>query len=78
MSPQPKQTTPVRFIRKDEDVADAPRVTIGNLKDQVGIYVVFRGEPADAVAVLTSALAEAKTNLLTGKYEDRRGQLRVG
>jgi hypothetical protein len=40
----------------------------------LGAYIVFRGEPDKVVELLENSLQEAREALLTGQYEDKRGR----
>jgi hypothetical protein len=49
------------------------RVSIGR-KRGIGIYLVFRGDPAATVALLEAAATVAKRALPAGEYADHRGR----
>lgn len=61
------------IIREPNDRMADVRISLGT-KKRLGSYIVFRGEPKDAVALLEEALNKAKEVILTGEYEDHRGR----
>lgn len=63
----------VTIIREPEDKLVDTRVSLGR-KKSIGIYIVFRGDPTDAVELLQRALYEAKTRLPNEDYTDKRGR----
>lgn len=61
------------IIREPDDKLADVRISLGE-KRGMGAYLVFRGDPADVVALLrqsSGAMAEA---IERGRYSDRRGR----
>lgn len=64
-------TPPWRVIREPEDPL-ALRASIGG-NDDVGHYLVFRGDPQKVVDMLKSAAEQAEALLPAHRYIDKRG-----
>lgn len=62
----------ISIIREPDDRLDKTRISLGEPKDNVGFYVVFRGEPEDVVSLLKEALKVAEVALPAGHYTDKR------
>jgi hypothetical protein len=61
------------IIRESDDNLADVRISLG-LQKSVGSYLVFRGEPKDVIYLLELALKEAKRQLPSGNYSDKRGR----
>lgn len=69
----------VSIIREPDDKLAAVRISLGRTRGQNaagidGVYLVFRGEPADTIELLELALDLARQELPDGRYQDRRGR----
>jgi hypothetical protein len=62
------------ITREADDKLAVARVSLGKAPGDVGSYLVFRGDPADVVELLESALAVARAALPVGRYADKRGR----
>lgn len=62
------------IIRQPNDPAAETRVSIGSLPNELGIYLVFRGEPENVINVLEKTLEKAREELPQGNYKDQRGR----
>jgi hypothetical protein len=69
----------VSVSREDDDTVNVPgkgemealRASIGG-NDEIGFYLVFRGEPKKVVKMLEMMTAAAKDMLPRGNYKDER------
>ncbi len=64
----------VTITREPDDKLAKTRISLGDMKEGTGFYIVFRGEPENVVHLLQEALAVAQVSLPAGKYSDRRGR----
>jgi hypothetical protein len=63
----------VSIIREPADKLADVRISLGSLSN-LGIYIVFRGDPEETIQLLKAALVAAETALPQGHYEDKRGR----
>jgi len=66
--------TPVSIIRESDDKLMKTRISLGDMKEGSGFYIVFRGEPENVLLLLDEALKVAQAALPEGLYVDRRGR----
>lgn len=64
---------PIQITREPDDRLADVRVSLGRKKG-LGVYLVFRGDPAETVRLLKAAAALAEQALPAGHYEDKRGR----
>lgn len=64
----------ISIIREPEDPLAKTRISLGETKDDIGFYIVFRGKPEDTVKLLKEALKVAEVALPAGHYSDKRGR----
>ena len=63
----------VSITREPPDRLADVRISLGALNN-LGIYIVFRGDPEKTVQLLKDALAVAEVALPRGDYDDKRGR----
>lgn len=66
--------TTFSIIREPDDQAAEARVSIGKAPEDMGYYLVFRGDPAVVLDTLHVVTAEAERALPAGEYADKRGR----
>jgi hypothetical protein len=65
----------VSIIREPDDQLASVRISLGRTRARPdGVYLVFRGEPADTIELLELALDLARQGLPDGRYQDKRGR----
>lgn len=65
-------TPNVVIVRQTDDLLVKTRISLGDTKNDMGFYIVFRGEPENVVHLLKEALAAVEVALPAGDYEDQR------
>jgi hypothetical protein len=66
--------TDVSIIREPDDRIAQVRISLGRPKGVRDFYIVFRGDPQEAVELLSEALRVAEKALPAGMYIDKRGR----
>lgn len=61
-------------VTREHDDKLALRASIGG-RAEFGYYLLFRGDPAEVLAMLEDVILVARAALPTGKYKDKRGTL---